>query len=137
MRYCIWSIKTLEASVTSEKSPKRPNKIGRAILTAILILALAAGVFLLYRYSQKQKAQAAIDNLDLAAVQRETLISRINGTGTVQPAQDALVVWETSGRVGKVSVSVGSLVRQGEVMAALDEHDLPFGHFYRAQQNEL
>jgi len=73
----------------------------------------------------------------LAAVQRETLISRINGTGTVQPAQDALVVWETSGRVGKVSVSVGSLVRQGEVMAALDEHDLPFGHFYRAQQNEL
>lgn len=111
--------------MTSEKSPKRPKKIGRAILTAILILALAAGVFLLYRYSQKQKAQAAIDNLDLASAQRETLISSINGTGTVQPAQDALLVWKTSGRVGKVSVSVGSLVRQGEVMAALDEHDLP------------
>ena len=92
--------------MTSEKSPKRPKKIGRAILTAILILALGAGVFLLYRYSQKQKAQAAIDNLDLAAVQRETLISSINGTGTVQPAQDALLVWKPAGAWAKFRLTL-------------------------------
>jgi len=111
--------------VTTENRTKRPNKTGRKILTVILLLALAAGAYFFIRYRQQQDALATINDLELVAFQRKTLISSINGTGSVQPAQDALLVWQTSGRVGEVAVSVGSQVKRGDLLAALDESDLP------------
>lgn len=111
--------------MTTENRTKRPNKTGRTILTVFFLLALIAGAYFFVRYRQQQNAQAAINDLELVAFKRQTLVSSINGTGTVQPAQDALLVWQTSGRVGEVAVSVGSQVRQGDLLAALDENDLP------------
>jgi len=111
--------------VTTETRNKRPKKTGRTILTVFIILALLVGAFFIIRYRQQQNAQAAISDLEVVAFERKTLQSSINGTGTVQPAQDALLVWQTSGRVGELMVSIGSQVQQGDVLAALDENDLP------------
>ena len=112
--------------MTTEKRPNRSAKrTVRTILTVFFLLALAAGAYFFIQYRQQQNALAAIKNLELVEFQRKTLISSINGTGTVQPAQDALLVWQTSGHVGEVAVSVGSQVQQGDLLAALDENDLP------------
>jgi len=111
--------------VTTENRTKRPNKAGRTILIVIFLLALVAGAYFFIRYRQQQNALATINDLELVAFQRKPLISSINSTGSVQPAQDALLVWQTSGRVGEVTVSVGSQVKQGDLLAALDENDLP------------
>ncbi len=111
--------------MTTENRTKRPNKAGRTILIVIFLLALVAGAYFFIRYRQQQNALATINDLELVAFQRKPLISSINSTGSVQPAQDALLVWQTSGRVGEVTVSVGSQVKQGDLLAALDENDLP------------
>ncbi len=111
--------------MTTENRTKRPNKAGRTILIVIFLLALVAGAYFFIRYRQQQNALATINDLELVAFQRKPLISSINSTGSVQPAQDALLVWQTSGRVGEVTVSVGSQVKQGDLLAALDESDLP------------
>ncbi|MEL7646187.1 MAG: efflux RND transporter periplasmic adaptor subunit [Anaerolineaceae bacterium] len=111
--------------MTIENKTKHPKKLGRTILTVVFVLALVAGAYFYNRYNQQQTALAAINDLELVAFQRKTLTSSINGTGTVQPAQDTLLVWQTSGRIGEVMVSVGSQVKQGDLLAALDENDLP------------
>jgi len=112
--------------VTTEKRPNRSIKrTVRAILTVFFLFALVIGAYFFIQYRQQQNALAAIKDLDLVAFERKTLISSINGTGTVQPAQDALLVWQTNGHVGSVAVSVGSQVQQGDLLAALDENDLP------------
>ncbi|MBP7031729.1 MAG: efflux RND transporter periplasmic adaptor subunit [Anaerolineaceae bacterium] len=112
--------------MTTEKRPNRSIKrTVRAILTVFFLFALVIGAYFFIQYRQQQNALAAIKDLDLVAFERKTLISSINGTGTVQPAQDALLVWQTNGHVGSVAVSVGSQVQQGDLLAALDENDLP------------
>jgi HlyD family secretion protein len=48
----------------------------------------------------------------------------VTGTGTVEPAQNPDLAFQSGGRVAAVNVSVGQTVTQGEVLASLDTASL-------------
>ena len=50
--------------------------------------------------------------------------AELGATGTVRPNQTTTVSWQTSGRIGKINVSVGDKVSVNQVLAELDPTDL-------------
>lgn len=122
--------------MAAENKTKKGKKTGKTILTLVIILAVVAAVFFYSRYRQEQEDISTLNNLELVAYGRETLVSSISGTGTVRPNQEALLLWETSGTVGEVPVRLGDQVRQDDLLMQLDEKDLPLD-ILQAQMDQL
>lgn len=122
--------------MAAENKTKKGKKTGKTILTLVIILAVVAAVFFYSRYRQEQEDISTLNNLELVAYERETLVSSISGTGTVRPNQEALLLWETSGTVGEVPVRLGDQVRQDDLLMQLDEKDLPLD-ILQAQMDQL
>ncbi|MFZ3151179.1 MAG: efflux RND transporter periplasmic adaptor subunit [Anaerolineaceae bacterium] len=122
--------------MAAENKTKKGKKTGKTILTLVIILAVVAAVFFYSRYQQEQENISTLNDLELVAYERETLVSSISGTGTVRPNQEALLLWETSGTVGEVPVSLGDQVRQDDLLLQLDEKALPLD-ILQAQMDQL
>lgn len=95
----------------------------------ILILAgvalIAGGYFLYSSYTDAQVARAAFSNLETAAIEQDTLVSTISATGKVDSGQSATLYWETSGTVEAVNVEIGQNVKDGDILATLEQLSLP------------
>ncbi|MFZ3070796.1 MAG: efflux RND transporter periplasmic adaptor subunit [Anaerolineaceae bacterium] len=111
--------------MTAENKPKKGKKTWKIVRTILIILVVVVGVLYYVQYRQQQTALESLNDLELVAFGRETLTSSINGTGTVQPNQDALLFWETSGTVGNIEVKVGDEVSKDALIMRLDENNLP------------
>ncbi|MCL4529023.1 MAG: efflux RND transporter periplasmic adaptor subunit [Chloroflexi bacterium] len=68
------------------------------------------------------------------AIARGDLNAIVGATGSVRAAQNASLMWQTSGTVGKVNVKVGDHVNQNDVLAELDPSSLP-QNIIQAQAN--
>lgn len=62
-------------------------------------------------------------NEELVTVQSTTFVQEVGVTGKVIPAKDVDMAFETSGRVSRVYVKVGELVKQGKVLASVGSGD--------------
>ena len=93
--------------------------------TILVLLVLAAGVFLFIRYQAQVTQQRALANLITQPLQRQTLAASISGTGNLTPRQSTELTWQSAGKVGEISVELGQEVEAGQVLAALDENELP------------
>ena len=109
--------------MSEEKKPKQPKRTGRTVLTIFLVLAVAAGGIYLYNYRQQQQDAATLASLTTVAYTRETLITTINGTGTVRPNRETVLVWEISGTVSPSEVQLEDTVKEGQVLLALDQEN--------------
>jgi len=87
-----------------------------------IVIIVGGGFFVISRQAKAQTA--AQSNLQTASVTRGDLTATVGATGTVRAGQSALVNWETSGRIDKVNVSVGQVVKTGEVLAGLARSSL-------------
>jgi HlyD family secretion protein len=58
-------------------------------------------------------------------VQRGTLTSTVEGTGTVRAVLSGSLTWQTSGQVGQVNAQIGDQVNAGEALATLLQSSLP------------
>ncbi len=87
-------------------------------ITGIVLVLLVAGFFS-YRAYAAQRASAAAA-VQTASVQRGTLTASLSSSGTVRSGQSAVINWETSGKVGDISVKLGDHVEADQVLAALD-----------------
>jgi len=96
----------------------------RAIVIVIVVAILATLGFFGYRRFQQMQAEAG-SMFQTVALSRGDLTASVGATGTVRANQTAQLVWQLSGKVGQVNVSVGDLVQSGQVLASLDEHSLP------------
>jgi len=63
---------------------------------------------------------ASLSDVKTAVVQRGSLTASVGATGTVRSNQSAQVAWQTSGKVGDVSVRLGQQVLADQELAALD-----------------
>jgi HlyD family secretion protein len=96
-----------------------------------IIIAIAAvvlgviGYFAYGVYDRTQNRQTALAAYETTAVVDGTLTSTIGATGTVRSKQSADLTWKTTGTVGSVSVSVGDLIEQEQVLAELEQTSLP------------
>ncbi len=108
-----------------ENRNKKTKKTGKIISTLLILLLVGVAAFFFIRYRQQQMAMETLNNLDLVPYSKETLVSSISGTGTVRSNQEAVLFWETSGKVGQVLVQVGDEVKTDALLMELDQTDLP------------
>ena len=92
------------------------------IIGFIVIAAIAAG--LLYYNNQRNKSEAAMEDLEIQAVSLGNLTDIIGGTGTVRSKQTATLVWQTSGIVNNITVTENEQVQKDFVLAELDPNSL-------------
>jgi HlyD family secretion protein len=95
----------------------------RAIIILLIIIALGVGGYFGYQAWQKNQAAAA-GNYQTAQVTRGQLTALVGATGTVRANQSGVVSWSTTGRIGKLNVDTGDLVKAGQVLAELDPKSL-------------
>ncbi len=100
------------------ESKQKKSRLGWWILLGVVVVA---GLFIGWRIMQSRQASSELlANLETEPYQQATLNANIYGTGTVQPAQTAVLTWGTSGIVGVVNVSVGDAVEKDMVMMSLE-----------------
>jgi HlyD family secretion protein len=81
-------------------------------------LAAAATISMGAFYSRRSEPAAA---LTTAPVTRGSIVSVVSATGTVQPVTSVLVGSQVSGIIESLSADFNSIVRQGQVLAKLDQ----------------
>lgn len=100
------------------ESKQKKSRLGWWMLLGVVVVA---GLFIGWRIMQSRQASSELlANLETEPYQQATLNANIYGTGTVQPAQTAVLTWGTSGIVGVVNVSVGDAVDKDMVMMSLE-----------------
>jgi len=103
--------------LTETSNKKKKSKTGLWILVLILV---AVGAFVSWRVvSARQEANQTLANLETEPFRRDNLSAFIYGTGTVQPAQTAVLTWSASGTVGEVEVALGETVQKDAVLMSL------------------
>lgn len=92
---------------------------GKWILAVILLLlgGLASGCGL------GEQEQAGVE-LEVAAVDRGSLVSSITALGTVRTGAEVVLSFDAAGRVSLVAVQEGQRVEKGQLLAQLDTADL-------------
>jgi HlyD family secretion protein len=108
----------IEALLGAKISPwRRVLRPGRLALGALLVAA-AVGVYVFY-FAPASTSGNAIDYVtEPASTARITV--RVTATGTVQPTNQVDISSELSGTVREVRVDYNSVVKAGDVLAALD-----------------
>ena len=111
--------------MTTEPIPSKKKRKPRWWLTILVLLAIAAAIFLFINFRQQRALQATIADLRTTPFTRETLQTTINGTGNVRPRQLVTLLWQSRGTVSGYDVAVGESVEAGQILLSLDERDLP------------
>jgi HlyD family secretion protein len=104
--------------VAKAESKQKKSRLGWWILLGVVVVV---GLFIGWRIMQSRQASSELlANLETEPYQQATLNANIYGTGTVRPAQTAVLTWGTSGIVDVVNVSVGDAVDKDMVMMSLE-----------------
>ncbi len=96
----------------------------RWIYILIGIAVIVAGFFGVRAYLQSRQA-ASLSELQTAEAATGSLTATVGATGTVRANQSAVLTFQTTGTVGRVNVSAGDFVNEGEVLAQLVQTSLP------------
>ena len=89
-------------------------KNNKKIVIPVSILVILAVIFLAVRGGGNTQTQ-----YQTAKVEKGELVATVGATGTVRARQSVTLVWQTSGSVDKVNVSVGDAVAAEAVLAVL------------------
>jgi len=128
----------MQSKKKSPKSSKR-SKIVLPILI-VLLIAAAAGGYWYYNQTLLTKASAAATANNApktAQVRNGTITLSASGSGTLIPGQQTALSFASTGTVAVVNVKVGDSVKQGQVLAQLDNLDTLKTAINVAQQNLL
>jgi HlyD family secretion protein len=85
-------------------------------VTAVVIIALG---LLIATIRSQNSSSSGTPAYQTTTVQRGTLTSTVEGTGTVGSMLSALLSWDTGGQVDKVNAVTGDQVNDGAVLATL------------------
>jgi len=122
--------------MTTEPNTPKSKRKSRWWLTLLVLLAIAAALFLFNNYRQQRAMQATIADLRTTPFTRETLQTTISGTGNVRPRQSVTLLWQSSGTVSAYEVAVGDTVEAGQILMSLDENNLP-AEIIQASLNQI
>lgn len=94
-------------------------------LVMILIIVVAAVIFMSRAQAHKAEMQAAMPGQETAQVERRTLVESISATGTVTSVGSKSVEADVTGvKVESVPVKVGDRVEVGDVICLFDTTDI-------------
>jgi len=98
----------------------------RKLLIALIVL-VALGTAAIWGYQNFfQQADEPQQERDEAIIERGTLLSTVNATGSVLPEKQTTLSFKSPGRVDKVLVEEGQFVTKNEVLAELETRDLEY-----------
>jgi HlyD family secretion protein len=103
------------------------RKIPWIILGILVVLAAGGGAYYYFRIRPAQAAQAAAaqtPTVSTVAVTRGDLVISASGSGTLVPAREMAVAFQSGGTLKEVLVQLGDVVEAGQPLATLDETDL-------------
>ena len=101
------------ASPPGRPKPKfNKRKARQAAIAGAVVVALAAGGFLLYRFLTKQ--DSASSEIQTPAVQYGTIQSKVTGSGNAKAKESAAITLTAGGTVQEVFVSPGDTVTAGQ-----------------------
>ena len=105
----------------------------KAIVIIAIVAVLGVAGFFGYRaYTSSQSTTTA--NVTTATITRGSVATTLSSSGNTRSAQNATIVWKTSGQVGEITLNVGDLVEKDQVLAALDPNTLS-ADLMQAKQN--
>jgi len=90
------------------------------IVGAVIIAALIGVSF----WRRSQQARESEQGTRSAIVERSSMLVAVQASGSVEPQARVGLVFEVPGRVAQVRVDVGDTVREGDVLAQLDDRQL-------------
>lgn len=96
----------------------------RAIWVLVLLAVAAGGYYAFFRIREQRTAQAT-SSYQTQAATRGDLTASVGATGVVRANQTAILTWQTTGSIEKVSVAVGDSVKSGQELASLEQTSLP------------
>jgi HlyD family secretion protein len=128
--------KTAPAKVAIAVKPQKSHKLKlNHWLLALLILIPIAGIsYFVYNQVVTIPQQQAKNKVQTALVERSNLEIIVSANGTVQPQQSVNVSPKTAGILKQLLVKEGDAVKQGQVLAYMDNSNLQ-GQFSQAQGN--
>ncbi|MBI5301316.1 MAG: efflux RND transporter periplasmic adaptor subunit [Chloroflexi bacterium] len=92
------------------------------VLIVVLVIVAVSG-FLGWQKVSANAAAASV-RLQTATVERGTIAATVSAAGNVAAPEDAVMAFQTSGRVAKVNVQIGDRVKKGQLLMELDTTDL-------------
>lgn len=110
------------ASPPGRPKPKfNKRKVRQAVIAGAVVVALAAGGFLLYRFLTKQ--DSASSEIQTQAVQYGTIQSKVTGSGNAKAKESAAITLTAGGTVQEVFVSPGDTVTAGQPLYTIFSQD--------------
>ncbi len=101
----------------------RNTRAGRLTTGLALWLAAAISLLALSACATTDTQQSASDQRS-ATLTRGSLVAVVNATGSIKPAAQIRLSFDTTGIVSEVSVKAGDTVKAGDIIARLDATDL-------------
>ncbi len=92
------------------------------LIAAIFVVIVTAGFFVYRTWASSRSAEPS--SQQTAIVQRGSLTATLSAVGNTRTGQSATLVWQTSGKVGEVTLQPGSFVEENQLLAALDPTSL-------------
>lgn len=89
------------------------------IIAAVIVVALSAVVF--FSLTQSEKKAAKETPLQTATVRQGDIIVSASGAGTLIPATEVDVSFQSGGLLTSIDVRVGEVVEKGRLLAQLDD----------------
>lgn len=92
------------------------------LIFALMIVILVAGGLGYRAWASSQDSDSS--EIQTATVSRGELVSTLGSSGNTRTGQSATITWETSGKIGKITLEQGDTVTEDQVLAALDQNTL-------------
>lgn len=92
------------------------------LILSLFIVVLVSGGLGYRAWANNQSANST--ELSTSTIARGSLASSLSSSGNTRSGQTATILWETSGKVGVVNASLGEIVQEDQVLAALDTTSL-------------
>lgn len=97
----------------------------RFLIVLVLVAMIAAGGWFAYdHYLAPIQAQSNTPTYETFTVQRGAIASTVSATGSIEPNDQASLIFRGVGMVNEVMVTVGQSVKSGQLLAQLDTTDL-------------
>lgn len=100
------------------------NWWGKTIIIVLVIVVAFGGYYGAKAYMNRNARLQRMSGVATAVARKGSITVSVNGTGTVQPIDQADVTIDGSGVVKKVYVKEGDTVKKGDLMYELEDKDL-------------
>jgi RND family efflux transporter MFP subunit len=95
----------------------------RNSFVVFLVVLIVLAVVGLFGWQRMTASAASATRPQTVAVQRGSLVATVNAAGNVSTPEEATMAFQSTGRVSKVNVQVGDIVKKGQVLMELDSTD--------------